>query len=180
MSGPPDSTDAFDDVDGIETAWRRERPDLDVGSVGVFTRIRRIARLLERHRTEVLAELGSDSTTLDLLSTLRRAGPPYRLTPTELAHRTLITTGGMSQRLAKAERAGWISRQPAADDARSNVVSLTPAGFDLVERLVEAVFRSEQRLLGSLTSAEQAELAGTLRRLLADVGAHIRTADRGA
>ncbi|MAT05390.1 MAG: MarR family transcriptional regulator [Acidimicrobiaceae bacterium] len=175
MNVPPEDAEFpgdRDDVDEIEAAWRRERPDLDASSIGVLTRIRRIARLLDRHRTRLLTELGTDSSTLDLLATLRRAGPPYRLTPTELADRTLITTGAMSQRLMKAESSGWIRREAATGDARSIVVSLTTDGFELVERVVGEVLRSEQQLLDRFTPTEQAELAAMLRRFLADVRTH--------
>ena len=99
-------TAGHDAVDEISAAWQRERPDLDTSSIGIVTRIWRIGRLLDRHRDRTLAELGIDASTLDLLSTLRRAGPPYALTPTTIAARTLLTTGAVSQRVAKAEAAG--------------------------------------------------------------------------
>ena len=70
-----ESADVTDRVDRIEAAWRRERPDINVSSVGIVTRIWRIGRHLERHRKQRLDLLGTDRVTLDVLATLRRSGP---------------------------------------------------------------------------------------------------------
>lgn len=159
----------LDDVDAIAAAWKRERPDLDVGSIGIITRVSRLATTLSRHREAVLADHGTDSSTLDLLSTLRRAGVPYELTPTELAERSLITSGGISQRLAKAEAQGLIARSPSPTDGRSTVVGLTAAGRDLVDRTVAEVLTSEAGLVDTLDKNQQDTLAGLLRDLLAGI-----------
>jgi DNA-binding MarR family transcriptional regulator len=156
-----------DGVDEIEQAWRRERPSTPVGSIGVLTRIRRIGKLLEDDRRRTLTRLGVDAATLDLLSTLRRAGSPYRLSPGEIAHRTLVSAGAISQRVARAERDGLVERVRSGRDGRSVLVTLTPAGHALVERTVDDLLRHEETLLAPLTSREQAQLAGRLRRLLA-------------
>jgi hypothetical protein len=54
-----------DAIDRIEAAWRRERPDVDVSSVGIISRIWRVGRHLEQARKERLAEHGTDRVTLD-------------------------------------------------------------------------------------------------------------------
>jgi DNA-binding MarR family transcriptional regulator len=158
---------ATDDVDGIELAWQRERPGTPVASIGVLTRIRRIGKLLENDRRRTLARLGIDAATLDLLSTLRRAGPPYRLTPGQLARGSLVSAGAISQRVARAERDGLVRRSAAGQDGRSVLVALTPGGHALVERSVDELLRHEESLLGSLTKPERAQLAYLLRILLA-------------
>jgi DNA-binding MarR family transcriptional regulator len=156
-----------DGVDEIEQAWRRERPGTPVASIGVLTRIRRIGKLLEDDRRRTLARLGVDAATLDLLSTLRRAGSPYRLSPGQLAHRALVSAGAISQRVARAERAGLVERVRAGRDGRAVQVTLTPAGHALVDRTVDDLLRHEEALLASLTGPERARLAGLLRTLLA-------------
>lgn len=155
-----------DAVDAIEAAWDRERPDLDAGSIGIVTRIWRIGRHLERSRSALLARHGTDSSTLDLLGTLRRSGAPYKLTPTDIAHKTLLTTGRISQRLAKAEAEGLVIREISKSDSRSIVVTLTSAGFDLVEQVVSELLPAEKALLDELSDSEQQHLTATLRRLL--------------
>lgn len=154
-----------DPVDDIQEAWARERPDLPVESIGVITRIWRIGKILDRRRRHLLQECGTDQGTLDLLATLRRAGPPYQLTPTELAERSFISSGGVSQRLARAEELGLITRHAAKRDTRSVIVTLGQAGHRLVDRTVEQILRAEQESLAGLTPEERLQLANLLRSL---------------
>ena len=115
-------------MDTIAAAWARERPGTPVASIGVITRIWRLAKLLEDDRRETMLRLGMDAGTRDLLSTLRRSGPPYRLSPSELARRNLVSAGAVSQRVARCERAGLVRRLRSPDDGRGVLVELTAAG----------------------------------------------------
>ena len=157
----------FDQVDRVEAAWRRERPDIDVSSVGVVSRIWRIGRHLQRNRREQLEALGTDSVTLDVLATLRRSGPPYRRTAGELMKSALITSGGVSQRLDKLEKAGLVTRQMHPTDRRRVDVQLTPAGVELVDAVVAEVMEQETKHLSRLDPSEQEQLHTLLRKLLA-------------
>ncbi|MGE0296369.1 MarR family winged helix-turn-helix transcriptional regulator [Pseudonocardia sp.] len=157
---------APDRVDRVEAGWRRERPDIDVGSVGIVTRIWRIGRHLDRHRKERLDAFGTDRVALDVLAMLRRAGPPYRRTAGELMRSALITSGGMSQRLERLESAGLISRQMHPEDRRKVEVELTPAGMALVDEVLGDLMATESKLLGVLDADEQAELRALLKKLL--------------
>lgn len=171
------STDE-DGVDRIQQAWLRERPGTPVASIGVITRIWRIAKLLDDDRRRTMAHLGTDTPTRDLLSTLRRAGPPYRLTPTQLARATLISPGAVSQRLTRAEAQGLVKRRKDGTDGRSVTVELTTAGHALIERTVDELLRHEETLLSALTPAEQDRLTELLRTLLTDLGARAGVDDR--
>lgn len=155
-----------DAVDEIQRAWERERPDLGVASIGIITRIWRLARLFEQRRAEMLRRVGTDSSTLDLLSTLRRAGPPYQLTPGQIAERSLLSSGGVSQRLSRAEAAGLITRRTAQGDSRSVIVSMTRDANRLLDDAVTELLRAEQESLAALDDHEQRALADSLRRLL--------------
>jgi DNA-binding MarR family transcriptional regulator len=156
-----------DGIDRVERAWRRERPDIDVSSVGIVSRIWRVSRHLERERKERLAELGTDRVTLDVLAMLRRSGPPYRRTAGELTHASLITSGGVSQRLEKLERAGMVTRHIHAEDRRRIDVELTPAGMRLVDSVLSELMEHESKLLDELSDEEKDDLRRTLKRLLA-------------
>jgi DNA-binding MarR family transcriptional regulator len=153
----------------IAAAWERERPGTPVGSIGIVTPLWRLAKLFADDRRRVLADAGVDPATLDLLSVLRRSGTPYQLTTRELTRRTLVTAGAISQRVARAERAGLVTRRTEADGSRAVVVGLTPAGHDLVERTVDVVLTRESELLASLSDRQRSVLAGQLQRLLDDV-----------
>ena len=158
-----------DEVDEIEQAWERERPGTPVASIGVITRIWRAGKLLADERRRTLARLGIDAATLDLLSTLRRAGPPYRLTPGVIADRTLVSAGAISQRIARAEREGLVTRERTGADGRCSFVTLTPEGHALIERSVGDLLNYEETLLAALTPAQRDELSALLRVLLASL-----------
>ncbi|HZB50499.1 MAG TPA: MarR family transcriptional regulator [Mycobacteriales bacterium] len=125
-----------------------------------------------------MARLGVDQPTLDLLGTLRRAGAPYRLAPTEIARATLVTPAAISQRLTRAEARGLVRRDRSGPDGRSVTIELTPAGHTLVEDTVDDLLTHEEGLLGGLTPEQRDQLAGLLRLLLADLTARAGAADR--
>ncbi|WP_280399098.1 MarR family winged helix-turn-helix transcriptional regulator, partial [Nocardia carnea] len=109
----PEAQDAIPSPAEIAAAWERELPGARTESIHLFTPLWRVAKLLTEERQRTLRRLGVDDATLDLLSTLRRSGPPYRLTTRQIAARSLVTAGAISQRLARAEAAGLITRSPA-------------------------------------------------------------------
>ncbi|MBI4941802.1 MAG: MarR family transcriptional regulator, partial [Actinobacteria bacterium] len=117
-SGDPVGETTVDRVDRVEEAWRRERPDIDVSSVGIVSRVWRIGRHLQRQRKERLEALGTDTVTLDVLAMLRRSGPPYRRTAGELMQSAHITSGRGSQRLEKLEKLGYVTRHVSLEDRR--------------------------------------------------------------
>lgn len=156
-------------VEEIAAAWLRERPGTPVDSIGIVTPLWRLAKLFADDRRRLLADLGVDPATLDLLSVLRRSGPPYELNTRELTRRSLVTAGAISQRIARAERSGLVERRTETDGSRAVVVTLTPAGHDLIERTVDQVLTRESSLLTSLDGGQRAALADQLQSLLADV-----------
>lgn len=169
---------AADGVDRIQQAWLRERPGTPVTSIGVISRIWRVGKLLAEERQRTLARLGVDAATLDLLATLRRSGPPYRLSPSDIARTALVSRGAISQRVARAEASGWVRRLRHGPDGRSVLVELTGAGHALVEHTVDELLTHEQALLSGLTRGQQHQLAGLLRTLLADLGHRLGVEDR--
>ncbi|WP_411136202.1 MarR family winged helix-turn-helix transcriptional regulator [Streptomyces sp. C10] len=155
-------------VEEIAAAWERERPGTPVSSIGIVTPIWQLAKLLGDDRRRVLARAGMDPATLDLLSVLRRSGEPYTLTTRELGRRSMVTAGAVSQRVARAEREGLVTRRPGEGRPRTVLVELTPAGHDLIEATVGQVLHREAELIDGLTPEQQEQLAGLLRILLQD------------
>ena len=154
-----------DGVDEILEQWRRERPDLDPSPIGVVGRVSRLARELEQRLEPVYREHGLEPGWHDVLATLRRAGPPFRLRPTEFMSALMLTSSGTTKRLDRLEQAGLITRAPDPDDRRGTLITLTDAGRELIDGVTEAHLENEHRLLGALTEAEQRLLADLLRKL---------------
>src|SRR6185312_2674781 len=99
------------------------RPDLDVSPMGTIGRISRLARLLEPELNRVFRAHGLDRPAFDVLATLRRAGPPHRLTPVELMRSSMITSGAVTQRLDRLESRGLVTRAPSEIDGRQVYVA---------------------------------------------------------
>lgn len=166
-SGASDRTEAAaatDKVDWIMTQWARERPDLDVSPQDVIGRLHRVAGRLTAELVQVFAEHGLDEGEFDVLATLRRSGPPYSLTPSELAEQTMVTSGGISKRVDRCERQGWVTRVVDEQDRRGRKVRLTDVGRRLIDRAFTAHMANEQRLVGPLSDDDRALLAEVLRR----------------
>jgi DNA-binding MarR family transcriptional regulator len=155
----------LDDVDQIQLAWLRERADMPVDSIGVIARVWRAAKILGDERRRTLGRLGIDSATLDLLSTLRRGGAPYAMTPAELKRSCLVSAGAITQRVARAEAAGLV-RAVRGRGGRSTLVELTDDGHRLIERSVEKLLRYEEQLIDHLSPSEREQLTELLRTLL--------------
>jgi DNA-binding MarR family transcriptional regulator len=154
-----------DGVDLILEQWRRERPDLDHSPIGVIGRVSRLAREIEQRLEPVYAEHGLEPGWHDVLATLRRFGAPYRLRPSDFTGSLMLTSSGTTKRLDKLEQAGLIRRDPDPQDRRGVLITLTPAGVELIDRLTTAHMANEARILGALSDAERDRLADLLRKL---------------
>ncbi|MFJ3669473.1 MarR family winged helix-turn-helix transcriptional regulator [Streptomyces sp. NPDC090106] len=153
-----DSARPVDRVARIQDDWRRERPDLDVTPQGVIGRLHRLADRLTEELCLVYGRYGLGEGEFDVLCALRRAGEPYERAPGELAAHTMVTTGAMTKRLDRLERAGLVTRRRSEDDQRARIVALTRPGRELVDRAFTDHMRNERRLLDLLTPAEAATL----------------------
>lgn len=166
-----------DHVDRLRAQWEKELPGLDTEPMAVLGRIYRISRLVGRHIEQHFAAFGLDRGEFDVLSTLRRAGPPYRLTPTELVGSLMASSGGMSHRLGRLERAGFITRAPAEHDRRSLLVQLTPEGQALAEEAFRTDMALEATFLDGLPADEREALAALLRTLLHSIESREQAAE---
>ncbi|MGH3159924.1 MAG: MarR family winged helix-turn-helix transcriptional regulator, partial [Streptosporangiaceae bacterium] len=156
-----------DEVDDLVAAWRAQRPDLDVEPLQVLSRISRLARHLDRARRSAFAARGLESWEFDVLSALRRQGPPYQLSPGALLHATLVTSGTMTNRIDRLAEAGLVRRRPDPQDKRGVLVVLTAEGRVRVDAALADLLGSEEALLAGLDTGERQLLAGLLRLLLA-------------
>lgn len=147
--------------------WRRERPDLDVSPMGVIGRLNEASALIARDRlAPVFARFGMQAGEFDVLATLRRAGAPYALTPTELYEATMVTSGAMTARLDRLEKAGLTRRAPHPSDRRGVVVELTVKGRELTDEALTAHVANEHQILAGLTRGERETLAKLLEKLI--------------
>jgi DNA-binding MarR family transcriptional regulator len=155
-----------DRIGAILEQWARERPDIETLPMGVVGRIQRAAQALRPRLDATHASFGLLGESFDVLAALRRAGKPYRLTPTQLYEQLMLSSGAVTNRLERLAEAGLIERRPDPNDGRSSLVLLSPKGLKTIERAVGEHVRNEAALLGALSRAEQVQLSGLLERLL--------------
>ncbi|WP_029088615.1 MarR family winged helix-turn-helix transcriptional regulator [Brevibacterium album] len=157
-----------DRTDEIIAAWRRVRPDLDASSVAIVTRLWQLAHIFGLERRQLLAAKGIDPALMDLLGTLRRSDPTATLSTRELAGLEGVTPAAISQRVARAEGKGWVTRE--SGPGRSVLVTLTPAGQDVVDDVAGAIFDHDDALLTAVELGDRETLADLLRTLCLAMG----------
>lgn len=160
-----------DPVDAIIEQWATVRPDLDTAAMEVFGRVFRLARTMGDRIEKAYAPYGISRGEFDVLATLRRSDAPYTLSPRQLSATLMLTTGGMTGRLDKLERAGLLRRSPDPHDRRGLQVTLTDKGLRLIDEAVGAGLAVQTEALAHLDEEQARQLAALLRELLMGAGA---------
>ena len=154
-----------DNVDALMSRLAAQRPQLDISSIAVGGRIGRVAIHLGKIRDAVFSPHRINAGESDVLAALWREGPPYELSPGGLLASVTISSGGMTGRLDRLERAGLVARRPDPDDRRGVLVRLTKAGAELTGQLISSYLAEQKRYVSVLTPAELERLERLLRKL---------------
>ncbi|MEO8328709.1 MAG: MarR family winged helix-turn-helix transcriptional regulator [Candidatus Nanopelagicales bacterium] len=155
-----------DEVDDIVEAWRRERPDLDVSPLEVLSRLTRLARHLDRARSQSFALHELETWEFDVLAALRRAGGSHELSPGRLLQQTLVTSGTMTNRIDRLTARGLVERHPDAEDRRGVIVRLTDEGAAKADSALSDLLEQERDILAALPESQRQVLADLLRVLV--------------
>jgi DNA-binding MarR family transcriptional regulator len=81
----------------------------------------------------------------------------------------MVTTGAMTKRIDRLERAGLVTRRRSDGDQRGRIVALTGAGRELIDKAFTDHMRNERRLLDLLTPDEARTLESLLTTWLSRV-----------
>ncbi len=166
-------TDDFEDrASRAVGQWQQEFPDWDLRPMEMLGRLSETAAVIGRDRQAPLfARYGLQPGEFDVLAALRRSGAPFEMTPTHLFEITMMSSGGMTARLDRLEKAGLVARRANPEDRRGVLVCLTDAGRDLIERAVPDHVANQAQIVGGLSKAELEALSGLLKKLLRHVEA---------
>src|SRR5262245_48416155 len=156
---------ARDQTDRLLERWAQARPDLAVAELQVTGRLSRLGRLMADREEAVFERFGVNRGEVGVLSALRVAGPPHRLSPTRLGRGLLLSSAGVTSRLDRLERRGLVARLPDPDDRRGVIVELTDRGLALVDDAVAAKGENDRRLLARLDASDVQALEDLLRKL---------------
>jgi DNA-binding MarR family transcriptional regulator len=147
--------------------WKREKPDIDAHVMATVGRLLEAAHLMERTRlTPLASKFGLQTGEFDVIAALRRAGKPYELTPKQLYEALMLSSGAMTSRLDRLERAGLIERHASPTDRRSVNVRLTQKGGKLIDEILPHHVANEQEALASLSAREREQLDHLLGKLI--------------
>jgi DNA-binding MarR family transcriptional regulator len=162
----------MDWIDEFSEAWAREYPDADTSFLSPMTRLVRLGVLMDTFQKETLEPFELTPSDYAVISTLRRAGPPYQLSPSDLYTVLERSSGGMTKMLKRLEGLGLIERIPDPEDRRSIRVLLTESGVALQEEIFNVFLSRTQELLHSISPAKLREIDNSLRILLDGIESH--------
>ncbi|MDX3761179.1 MarR family transcriptional regulator [Streptomyces sp. AK02-04a] len=157
---------AADSVDRHVAVWAKELDWMDPVKEEIFVRLAILARHAAQARRDVLDSDGLQHWQFKVLLMLRRLGPPYAASPSQLADMLGLTRGALSARLGPLEEEGLIARTHHTTDRRRVEVRITDAGYAAFEQHAVSEDRGENALLAVLTPAEKRTLADLLRKLV--------------
>lgn len=105
-----------------------------------------------------------DLTTaeFDTLSTLRKMGAPYELSPSSICKSNLLSSGGLTKVLHHLEQRGLIERRPNSQDKRSRLVRLSDEGLILITKAMENILEYNEKLFSSIYNDEERQQLNVL------------------
>jgi DNA-binding MarR family transcriptional regulator len=153
-------------LDDITRGWAGEYPELDLSSLPPLVRLARLGVLIEAFQHDVLQPFGLTPSDYGVLASLRRAGPPYSLNPSQLYSLLRRSSGGMTKILKRLEQSGLVERTPDPEDGRGSRVTLTARGLSLQDRVFRAFVNATRGLVAPLPAPRLAAADAALGDLL--------------
>src|SRR5436190_18949083 len=133
----------------------------------VTARLSRIAQHLARSQEEAFGRFELNRGEVGVLAALLLAGSDRKLSPTQLFKGLMLSSAGITSRLDRLERRGYVKRTRHPRDRRGVLVELTDSGRKVLEAAVTDDAGGEHELLTSLTRQDQRAMAALLKKLLA-------------
>lgn len=148
------------------STWSKERPDLEFGSMELSLKLNSIVRAVSEQIARQLESLGINLGEFDVLATLRRHGRGAKLTPKEISAATFVTPSGLTNRLARLEKMGLISRHADPRDGRGALIMITATGKRMADRGIEVVVAIEDHYMNELSEQMKKGLDQSMTRLI--------------
>ena len=139
----------------------------EIEAYQVTARISRIGLHIARQQEESFGRFGLNRGEVGVLGALLLAGSNAQMSPTQLFKGLMLSSAGITSRLDRLERRGYVKRTRHPRDRRGVLVGLTDAGRKAFEQAVAGDAGGEQALLAVLSRDEQRSLTVLLRKLLA-------------
>jgi len=149
-------------VDG----WMRLRPGDDLTGLGVVHSLIWSGRLAEEllERTAIASGLRRRGD-YEVLALLRRA-EPVLLSPLQVAQQLQTSQSGMTGKLDRLERQGFIHRSPDPEDRRAIRLGITDSGRALIDEAFTTSLSVYQSMLNEFSPTEVKNFEALLEKLL--------------
>jgi DNA-binding MarR family transcriptional regulator len=157
-----------DHIDRFLDRFGERLPEMDLVVEGIVDRITGLSRRFHREMDETLDDFGLNTGEWKVLSILWRKGEPHRVSPGELAKVEELSTGAMTNRLDRLEKAGHVRRLRDPEDRRAVHVELTAKGKRTWEKAIIAQGKKEAVVASALNEREKQQLTKLLRKLMLD------------
>jgi DNA-binding MarR family transcriptional regulator len=144
----------------------KNKPELFAYYSPAILRIHRIHDHLHQGLLQILEKHALQYADFSVLATLNREKEPCCLSPTELSHAMLFSSGGLTKVLNRVTDAGLVERIDSPEDKRSKLVHLTEAGKTLINDIVHELHGFEREKIAVLSEQEQLQLDLLLEKLL--------------
>ncbi len=165
-------------IDETIQSWAEQRPDLGFASMSLSLKLNSVVRAVSDEISRQLEDTGINLGEFDVLATLRRHGRGAKLTPKEIAAATFVTPSGLTNRLARLEKLGFIDRQVDPRDGRGALIKITPAGKRVADRGIEIVVQTQDRYMNDLSNHMKKGLDQSMTRLIRTLDVQQKPTDR--
>ncbi len=128
------------DLRRLRQEWERQLPGVDFFPVLTAIRIMRIWMIADAQTEQFARVYGFGAGDADVLVSLRRHGPPFRLRPRELQRLCVVTSGAITGRIDRLAKLGLVERSSTEVDRRGSEVGLTRRGIKVAEQLMRRIF----------------------------------------
>lgn len=118
-----------------------------------------------------MADFGLSKSTFNILMILRHGGPEGVLLH-NLGELLLVSRANITGLVDHLEQKGFVKRVVDEHDRRARFARITPAGSEVLDRLMPIHYRALAELLSGLSDSEKEDLIGLLKRARGSVNEH--------
>lgn len=151
-------------LEKIKQQWAKEWPELDTSTMMLIGRLQLVHKQMTTRMNQTFRRFGLTDAGFDVIATLRRSGPPYKLTAGQLLEQMLVTSGSMTSRLGRLEKQGWVCRLTDEHDKRVVWVQLTPSALAMSDDIILAHVETQKQLLAHVHCDDRRQLTELLAR----------------
>jgi len=137
-------------IEEITSAWKRERPDLDLSDFLLCIYLMRLGRRVDSaYDLMCRTEFGISGPDMRVLFALRRSGSPYARRPTDLYMSTLVTSGAITKQVDRLQELGFVERKENSSDQKSVMIQLTRRGLRAADKATDIL--AKQSVISTAT-----------------------------